>query len=94
MNATISEFPKQPLPHLPNPPLTPSQPPTPVVYERVEWEYKVVKRKRADGPLKHGRTERTREARMGADRRHAERRCRTVLLQARECLMAIRRVES
>ena len=51
MNATISEFPKQPLPHLPNPPLTPSQPPTPVVYERVEWEYKVVKRKLADGPL-------------------------------------------
>jgi hypothetical protein len=46
VNTKISEFPKHPLPHVPQP-----QPqPTVFVYEKETWEYKVVVRSTADDP--------------------------------------------
>lgn len=44
---TISEFPKRPLPHLPprqEPRVAPVPAPTVFVYEKQEWEYKVISR--------------------------------------------------
>jgi hypothetical protein len=52
MATNITEFPKHPQPQVPDMPQTPSRLLTPMVYERVEWEYKVVEKKLVDGPLK------------------------------------------
>jgi Domain of unknown function (DUF4177) len=54
MKTNISEFPKHPLPHVPQPtePQRPQlQPPTVFVYERQGWEYKVVSRAADQAPL-------------------------------------------
>jgi len=54
MPQNISEFPKQPLPHVPQPvqPERPHvQPPTVFVYEKQGWEYKVLGRNTAEEPL-------------------------------------------
>jgi hypothetical protein len=54
MKPNIAEFPKHPLPHVP-PPQQPQparvQPPTVFVYEKQEWEYKVVSKDAADARL-------------------------------------------
>jgi hypothetical protein len=49
MKTIITEFPKHPWPPVPEPPRTSRLPPTPVVYERGQWEYNVVERKLAEG---------------------------------------------
>src|SRR5262245_7480157 len=53
MKTHIAEFPKHPLPQIPQPqsPEQPRvQPPTVYVYERQQWEYRVVTEKPADEP--------------------------------------------
>jgi hypothetical protein len=46
MNSNVSEFPKHPLPQVPQPnePHRGQAPPTVFVYERQSWEYKIVNR--------------------------------------------------
>lgn len=48
MNTNLSEFPKHPLPHQPQPAQV--QPPTVFVYEKQSWEYKIVEKTTADEP--------------------------------------------
>jgi hypothetical protein len=54
MKTHIAEFPKHPLPQIPYPqsPQQPRvQPPTVYVYERQQWEYRVVTKNVADEPI-------------------------------------------
>jgi uncharacterized protein DUF4177 len=54
MKTIVSEFPKHPLPHVPQPPepsRTQIQPPTVFVYEKQSWEYKVVSREHANDSM-------------------------------------------
>ena len=51
MLANISEFPKHPLPHVPQAPQLQApqiHPPTVYVYEKERWEYRVIVRSRED----------------------------------------------
>jgi hypothetical protein len=52
MKTHVSEFPKHPLPYIPQPEEQHCrmQPPTVVVYEKQGWEYEVVKENLAEGP--------------------------------------------
>jgi hypothetical protein len=53
MSTNISEFPKHPLPHVPQPQEPQRahvQPPTVFVYEKPGWEYKVVSKSTVDEP--------------------------------------------
>ena len=54
MEASRSEHPKQPFPHIPQPE-QPQQPrvhaPAIFVYEKQAWEYRVISKDVADGPL-------------------------------------------
>jgi hypothetical protein len=53
MKTHISEFPRQPVPHGPQPHEPERQrvqPPTVFVYEKQRWEYKVISRNAADQP--------------------------------------------
>jgi hypothetical protein len=54
MKTHIAEFPKHPLPQIPQPPSPQQprvQPPTVYVYERQQWEYRVVTKNVADEPI-------------------------------------------
>ena len=53
MKTLIAEFPKHPLPQILQPPASPQlhvQPQTVYVYERQQWEYRVVTKNIADEP--------------------------------------------
>ena len=54
MKTHIAEFPRHPLPQIPQPPSPQQprvQPPTVYVYERQQWEYRVVRKNVADEPI-------------------------------------------
>jgi hypothetical protein len=51
METSRSEHSKQPFPHIPQPDQPRVHPPTVFVYEKQAWEYRVISKNVADGPL-------------------------------------------